>query len=140
MDDIRISILMMDWKDKVPQDSVLVLQERLRSISDEKILVLSQIPLKNPMLGLILGPSFGIFGIDRFYKGDIGLGIAKLMMGILYVVSLIYEEEISQSNVWFLGLLPAFMMMFWIILDCFLVWRRIKKDNLQHIQNVLYML
>lgn len=140
MDDTRISILMMDWKDKIPQESVLVLQERLRSVSDDKILVLSSIPLKSPILGLIFGLAFGVFGVDRFYKGDIGLGIAKLAFGLSYIIALFYEEEILESTFWFFGFLPALVIVLWITLDYFLVWRRIKKDNLQHIQDILYML
>lgn len=36
---------------------------------------------KNPTTALILGLFFGILGIDRFYIGDTGLGVAKLLTG-----------------------------------------------------------
>ena len=34
---------------------------------------------KNPTTALILGLFFGVAGIDRFYVGDIGLGVLKLL-------------------------------------------------------------
>ena len=34
---------------------------------------------KDPTIALILGILFGSLGVDRFYIGDIGLGIGKLL-------------------------------------------------------------
>lgn len=45
---------------------------------------------KSPVLGFFLSFFFGFWGIDRFYKGEIGLGLLKLFtlggLGIWYVV------------------------------------------------------
>ncbi|EPX9012094.1 NINE protein [Campylobacter coli] len=34
--------------------------------------------LKNPLVGLVLSITVGLFGVDRFYKGDILLACIKL--------------------------------------------------------------
>lgn len=34
---------------------------------------------KDPIIALILGLTFGVFGVDRFYIGDTGLGVGKLL-------------------------------------------------------------
>lgn len=45
---------------------------------------------KSPILGFFLSFFFGFWGIDRFYKGEIGLGLLKLFtlggLGIWYVI------------------------------------------------------
>ncbi|SFJ88635.1 TM2 domain-containing protein [Pseudovibrio ascidiaceicola] len=45
---------------------------------------------KNPVVALVLGLFLGSFGIDRFYTGQIGLGILKLItLGALGIWTLI---------------------------------------------------
>ena len=39
------------------------------------------VKLYNPILTLILSIFLGWLGVDRFYIGDIGLGVAKLLVG-----------------------------------------------------------
>lgn len=45
---------------------------------------------KSPVLGFFLSLFFGLLGVDRFYKGEIGLGLLKLFtaggLGIWYFV------------------------------------------------------
>lgn len=103
------------WSDKLPENGMFFLQQRLEKIPEDKILSLSYINLKDPIIGLILGVCLGIFGADRFYKGDIGLGIAKLLLCWLT-----------------LGI--------WMLVDLYFVWQGIKKDNLERINMQLMML
>lgn len=115
MQSANVSILMTSWQGKIPDENVLALQQALEKVPDDKMATLSAIPLKNPIVGLILGLCFCYFGVDRFYKGDIGLGIAKLIFGW-----------------WTFGI--------WWIVDYFLVWKGIKKDNFNKImQNIHYI-
>lgn len=66
------------------------------------------IKLKSCVVGLLLGLFLGGLGADRFYKGDIGLGVVKLLFCWLTF-----------------GI--------WAIIDLFLVWKGIKRDNLEKI-------
>lgn len=117
MDSSAVAAITMGWQDKIPQNSILDIQEKLKDISEDKVSLLSVIQLKSPIIGLILGFFLGTLGIDRFYKGDIGLGIAKLILTITYF-----------------GLIISFV---WSIVDLFLVWKGIKQDNLNKIQTIL---
>lgn len=93
-----------------------MLQGRLEKIPEDKIQVLSFIPLKDPIIGLILGIFFGALSVDRFYKGDIGLGILKFL-SIFIVIGI-----------------------FWALADLYFVWQGIKKDNLNKINQQLMIL
>lgn len=106
--------LLSSWNDKIPSESYFMLQKQLESINidENSAFALSALPLKEPFLGLILGICLGVFGIDRFYKGDIGLGILKLLF--------------SWPTLWI-----------WVIVDWFLVYKGIKQDNLQKIMQAL---
>lgn len=58
---------------------------------------------KDPLIGLIFSIGWGILGADRFYVGDIALGIAKLVtLGGLYI---------------------------WWIVDIFLIQERVREFN-----------
>lgn len=106
--------LLSAWNDKIPSESYFMLQKQLEStnIDENLAFALSALPLKEPFVGLLLGLFFGVLGVDRFYKGDIGLGIVKLLLCWL------------TFGVW------------WLV-DLFLVYKGIKKDNLQKITQVL---
>lgn len=120
MENATMANLMIIWQDKIPTESVLILQDQLKNIPEDRTTPLMGIQLKNPLIGLILGIFLGTLGIDRFYKGNIGLGIAKLVLTLTYF-----------------GLIISSI---WAIVDLFLVWKGIKKDNLQKIQSVILAL
>lgn len=102
--------LYLSLKDKLPTDAYYM-QEKLDNLDEKKATNIAMLDLKSPILGLVLGLFLGGLGIDRFYKGDIGLGIIKLIT---------------------LGCLGI-----WAIIDLFLVYKGIKKDNLQKVQQAL---
>ena len=106
--------LLSAWNNKIPSESYFMLQKQLESINidENSAFALSALPLKEPFVGLLLGFFLGVFGIDRFYKGDIGLGIVKLLLRWL------------TFGIWWLA-------------DLFLVYKGIKQDNLQKIMQAL---
>lgn len=109
---MNTAILLSTWQDKIPSESAFLLSKQLENLDEKDVITLSLLSLKEPFIGLILGIFFGVFGVDRFYKGDIGLGVAKLLLCWL------------TFGIW------------WLI-DLFLVYRGIKKDNLQKITQIL---
>lgn len=53
---------------------------------------------KNPTTALILSILFGGIGVDRFYIGDIGLGVGKLLtLGGLYIWAVVDWFLIRQA-------------------------------------------
>ena len=56
-----------------------IIRESLLSLDDSKWAVLQMTQYKDPTTALIISIIVGAYGVDRFYIGDTGLGIAKLL-------------------------------------------------------------
>ena len=84
----------------------------LMKASPEQVDNLTMVKLYNPILTLILSIFLGWLGVDRFYIGDIGLGVAKLLVG------------------WFtFGI--------WPLVDIFCSYRKAKEKNLINLLTAL---
>ena len=70
----------------------MILGQQLQNMSPAQLLAVTSKEYKNPTLALVLSVFFGHFGVDRFYVGDIGLGIVKLLslggFGIWWIIDL----------------------------------------------------
>jgi len=87
-------------------------RERLLQLDDSRWASVQMLQFKEPTTSLIISILIGSFGIDRFYIGDTGLGVAKLLTcGGLYV---------------------------WTIVDWFLIMGATREKNMEMLQAVLY--
>lgn len=88
------------------------IRERLLSLDESKWAMVQTTQFKDPTTSLIISLLAGGLGIDRFYIGDTGLGIAKLLtcggLGI------------------------------WSIVDWFLIMGVTREKNMEKFQNALY--
>lgn len=88
------------------------IRERLLMMDESKWVLIQSIPLKDPQTSLIISIFLGAYGIDRFYIGDTGIGIAKLLtcggVGI------------------------------WAIIDWFNIQSATRQKNFEKIQQFLY--
>lgn len=55
------------------------IREKLLALDDSKWIYLQAQDLKDPVVALVISFFVGAWGIDRFYVGDTGLGVAKLL-------------------------------------------------------------
>ena len=81
--------------------------------------------LKSPILGLIISILFGFIGFDRFYKGDGGAGVLKLVLAD-------GMARASKTNPDEAAIALAALLLWWLA-DIFLVYFGIKKDNFKKI-------
>ena len=58
-----------------------IVRKLLENADNTKWIRIQTIQFKDPTLALVLSILVGYLGIDRFYVGDIGLGIIKLLTG-----------------------------------------------------------
>lgn len=109
----RIAAVIAQVKDYVPQKAIIELQGMLAAAPDEAAMAISGIKLKSSTTTLVLSIFLGYLGIDRFYVGDIGLGVLKL--------------------------LTAGLMGLWGFIDIFLCYKKAKKNNYKAIVETLSM-
>lgn len=98
--------------DKIPEAEWFYFQKLLKEREvEEQQLLLVNMQFKEPTTALILSILVGYLGVDRFYLGDFGLGIGKLLTcGGLYI---------------------------WWIVDIFLIMKATKNRNWTLLYNYL---
>jgi TM2 domain-containing membrane protein YozV len=88
-----------------------VIRQQLLDLPEEKWVRVQFAQFKDPTMSLVISVLVGSLGIDRFYIGDIGLGVGKLLtcggLGI------------------------------WAIIDWFLIMGATKEKNLRRFQEAL---
>ena len=75
----KVDMFIMANKDNFPAEKIPYIQERLMHADDNTINSLSMLSFKNPMTALLLSLFLGCYGVDRFYIGDTGMGVGKLL-------------------------------------------------------------
>ena len=87
-------------------------RDRLIQLDDSRFSALQMLQFKDPTTSLIISILIGGLGIDRFYIGDTGMGIGKLLTcGGLGV---------------------------WTIIDWFLIMGATREKNMELLQQALY--
>ncbi|RZJ28361.1 MAG: TM2 domain-containing protein [Flavobacterium sp.] len=88
------------------------IREKLMTLDEVKWQAVQELQFKDPTQTLIISLLGGALGIDRFYLGETGLGIAKLLTcGGLHI---------------------------WTIVDWFLIMGVTREKNMEMIQQALY--
>ena len=111
MTEEKANLFMLGVKEYLPNESLSMVRGRLDKVDDSKANIMSVMNFKSPTIAIILSVLIGTLGIDRFYAGDIGLGILKLLTA-------------GGCGIW------------WFI-DLFLIMKRVKEKNLNDLMNAL---
>lgn len=78
MDNNQINQLIALCGNRLPIESLGIVRNKLQNMDyDVASIIITQ--FKDPTMALILSVLVGSLGIDRFYIGDVGLGIGKLL-------------------------------------------------------------
>lgn len=108
----KVAAVMARVTGDVPKESLPALQDMLANAPDAAFASLSSVSLKSTPVTVSLAFFLGWLGVDRFYIGDIGLGVAKLLLGWL------------TSGIW-----P--------LVDIFVSYRKARQKNFENISLIL---
>ena len=102
MERFQIDQLLMAYGSKLPVSMYPALRGRLERM-DTTTANMMFMQMKGPTVSLIISILVGGYGIDRFYIGDIGLGVAKLLtcggFGVWWLVDLfLIMDRTRQKN------------------------------------------
>ena len=90
LDQQKIDLCIMTNQKYFPEEKIVYLKDKLRTMDEEKFSLVSTVELKDPTTLLLVSIFLGTLGIDRFMLGDTGMGILKLLTcgccGILTIV------------------------------------------------------
>ncbi len=99
------NLLLSTYGKYFPEERFADVKTILENMSEDKQAALAMAGFKDPTISLIISLLGGAFGVDRFYIGDTGLGIAKL--------------------------LTCGGLGFWSIIDWFLIMGAVREKNFQ---------
>ncbi len=77
----QIELFIASHPGMFPPAAMPRIYQMLQDAPESKNLILQSLDFKNPTAALILSLLLGYLGIDRFYIGDIGQGVGKLLTG-----------------------------------------------------------
>ena len=81
MEQQKIDMYIMTNQKYFPEEKIVFLKDKLRTMDEEKFSLVSAVDLKDPTVLLLVSIFLGVLGIDRFMLGDTGMGILKLLTG-----------------------------------------------------------
>ncbi|MBR2064900.1 MAG: TM2 domain-containing protein [Bacteroidales bacterium] len=81
---------------------LIKIKEAIKEMNDQELLALSGTEFKDPTISLVLSILVGGLGVDRFYIGDIGAGVGKLLtaggLGIWWIIDLFNIQKKTKTN------------------------------------------
>jgi len=114
MDAQKVDMFIMMNNNSFEASQIPVIKKMLLEVDESKWINIEMLQFKNPTTSLIVSLLAGVYGIDRFIIGDVGLGIGKLLtcggLGI------------------------------WAIVDWFMIQSATREKNMKKIQEVLTLL
>lgn len=112
MEQQKVDMFIMTKGEKLPGQKIPFVREKLLILDDSRWGAFSTIQFKSPTTALLLSIFLGCYGVDRFYIGDTGMGVGKLLTCGGFGI--------------------------WTIIDWFLISGSTKEQNYKKLQSYLF--
>lgn len=100
--DFLMTTFILENQNKFNTVDLMTIKKALDKMSDQDLIMLNGVNFKDPTVALILSALVGGWGVDRFYIGDIGLGVLKLItgggLGVWWIVDLFVITGKTKEN------------------------------------------
>ncbi|MBQ9440216.1 MAG: TM2 domain-containing protein [Paludibacteraceae bacterium] len=102
MEQSKIDFFVANNSDKLPSDKMAMITEKMKTMTDDKFALLSNVRFTSPTLVWVVSFFFGYLGIDRFLVGSVGAGVGKLLtfggFGIWWLIDLFIISGMAKEN------------------------------------------
>lgn len=103
METNKVDMFMMSNTKFFEGHNLNAIRERLLALDDQKWSMIQMVQFKDPTTALLISIFGGAYGIDRFYIGDTGMGVGKLLtcggVGIWAIVDwFLIQGATKQKN------------------------------------------
>ena len=122
-----------------PQNTLMLVQEKLTTVPDDKAVFLQTVEYKNPTTILVLSIFFGHLGVDRFILKDLQMGFLKLFTWLIpyasyLILSLLYYSSINANFelIWIPYVLLSLFSLANLVLtviDWFTIQKKVRLEN-----------
>lgn len=120
MNSSNVMLVMSKLEKQIPKDYRRIFCGKVAKTTDDCVNELLYAPIKKKGTTLALSILLGGIGVDRFYLGDKGLGVAKIIMRVVTLLC---------SSVVGLGIVLSIASTLWCIIDIFLTYKKAKEIN-----------
>ncbi len=111
MDTTKVDLFLMTNAKYFECHQIPTIKNMIQDLDDDKFIILQTLGLKDPTISILLSLLTANLAIDRFYIGDIGLGLIKLFTcGGFFI---------------------------WTIVDWFIIMERTRQVNFEKLQQAL---
>lgn len=121
----RVTVALEKYSKYVHPSNHAALTVAAQNASNSCTLEFMTLPVKSPVITVLLSIFLGGLGLDRFYIGDKKLGIAKILARII---------SIQLASVAVIGSLLSLAVSVWLIADIFITFKMCREMNF----NMLY--
>ena len=136
MTDDKVQDVLLNFGSMIADSKKLQLKNALKNADDSRYDEVIYAKVKNPTTVTLLSIFVGALGVDRFYLGDIALGIVKLLFVLFAPIVVLFLTGSPTLYMIFL-LVWGFAINIWWLVDIFLCRSKAKEYNFRSIMLLL---
>ena len=139
MEEKRVTEVYCSFVNNIPEEKKLRFKSALEDAADDRYDELLNVKMKNSSTVAVMSVLVGVFGVDRFYLGDIVIGIIKLLFTVLSPVLIVVLCNLMKKMslyMYFILFYSFAISIIWIV-EIILCLKKAKEKNFRNLMTVL---